>query len=343
MPENTSKFAMPSRLIFDEASATDTYGKFIAEPLEDGFGHTLGNALRRVLWSSLEGVAVTWIKIDGVPHEFTTIPNVIEDVTDIVLNFKQILIECSGDLPRKLEIRLNDRVGEITAGDIAVDGVTRVLNPELVLFTVDKPVDMYVELEIARGRGYRPADENKSSDQAIGVIPIDSLFSPIRRVAYAVHDCRVGQRTDYDRLELEVWTDGRIAPADAVKQAAQILHQHLGVFMGIDGDSLDDTSSLITSQEDEELLRKLLFNVADLELSVRAQNCLNNANISTLGEMVLKTEAEMLKFRNFGQKSLTELKEKLTEMGLHLGLELKEEVRLAFEKEIEKIRGPKAE
>ncbi len=264
-------------------------------------------------------------------------------MTDIVLNFKQVLIECSGDLPRKLEIKLNSKVGAVTAGDIEVDGVSKVLNPELHLLSVDKPTDLYVELEIAKGRGYRPAEENKRDDHPIGVVPIDSLFSPIRRVSYAVHDCRVGQRTDYDRLEVEIWTDGRIDPREALTQASQILTQHLNVFSGLDGAQDDDTSSLITTAEDEELLRKLLANVADLELSVRAQNCLNNASICTIGEMTQKTEAEMLKFRNFGQKSLNELKEKLTDLGLHLGMELKEEVGIAFEKELEKLRGAKGE
>lgn len=343
MPELANKFAMPNRLVVDEETASDTYARFTAEPLEKGFGHTIGNALRRVLWSSLEGIAITWIKIDGVPHEFTTMPHVLEDVTDIVLNFKKVLFECSGDLPRKLEIKLSNRSGEVKAGDISGDGVTRVINPDQHLLTIDKPIDLYIEMEIDKGRGYNVAEENKRDDHPIGVIPIDSLYSPIRRVAYAVHDCRVGQRTDYDKLELEVWTDGRIDPRDAVTQAAQILNQHLAVFMGVNGQSASETASLITSAEDESLLRKLLLNVNDLELSVRAQNCLNNANIRTIGEMVQKTESEMLKFRNFGQKSLNELKEKLVEMGMHLGMELKEEVRIAFEKEIEKQRGVKGE
>ncbi len=343
MPEIASKFAMPHKLVVNEDTATDTYAKFVAEPLEKGFGHTLGNALRRVLWSSLEGIAVTWIKIDGVPHEFTTIDNVIEDVTDIVLNFKKVLFECSGDLPRQLELKVSSRSGELKAGDIDTDGVTSIINPEQHLLTIDKPIDLLIEMEIDRGRGYRPAEDNKRDDHPIGVIPIDCLFSPVRRVAYAVHDCRVGQRTDYDRLELEVWTDGRLDPRESVIQAANILHQHLSVFMGVDGQQEDDSSTLITSEEDEEMLRQLLLSVDDLQLSVRAQNCLNNAEICTVGEMVQKSEAEMLKFRNFGQKSLNELKEKLTEMEMHLGMELKEEVRIAFERELEKVRGAKSE
>lgn len=336
MPDLAS-FAMPNTLAVNEESASNTYARFTCEPLEKGFGNTLGNALRRILLSSLEGVAVSSIRIDGVPHEFTTIPDVIEDVTDIVLNFKRVLLQCSGDLPRTLELRAS-KAGEITAAAIAADGVTQVLNPEQPLFTLDKDREIFIELEIDKGRGYRPADENKRRDQPIGVIPIDSLFSPIRRVAYSVHDCRVGQRTDYDSLELEVWTDGRIDPRDAVKQAAQILVHHLSIFTGVPATDADDTSNLITNAEDEALLRKLLYNVNELELSVRAQNCLNNANIRTLGELVLRSESEMMKYRNFGQKSLSELKEKLTEMDLHLGMELKEEVRIAFEKELEKQR-----
>ncbi len=336
MPE-MAQFAMPQRVVLDEETATDTYGRFIAEPLEKGFGNTLGNALRRVLLSSLDGVSVSNIKIDGVPHEFSSIPNVVEDVTEIVLNFKKVLFECSGDLPRKLELRVK-RAGEITAADIETDGVTSCLNPEQYLCTVDKERELLIELEIARGRGYRSADENKTEEQPIGVVPIDCLFSPVRRVAYHVTDCRVGQRTDYDRLESEVWTDGRITPTDAVKQAGQILAQHITIFTGLDGDDDDDPTRLITCAEDEELLNKVLMNVGDLQLSVRAQNCLNNANIRYIGDLVQRTEGEMMKYRNFGQKSLNELKDKLTEMGLHLGYDLKEEVRIAFEKQLEKMR-----
>jgi DNA-directed RNA polymerase subunit alpha len=336
MPDVTN-FVLPSRLVLEEETATKTYGRFIAEPLENGFGQTVGNALRRILLSSLEGTSVTSIKIDGVSHEFGPIPDIIEDATDIVLNFKKILLECSGEVPRKLELHTT-RAGEIKAGDITSDGVTTILNPDLVLCTVDKPRELRVEIEINRGRGYHSADENKGVDKPIGVIPIDSLYSPVTRVAYHVHACRVGQRTDYDRLEIEIWTDGRIAPADALKHSANILMYHMSVFTGVNGRLDDGTSSLITNAEDEAMLKKLLTNVNDLELSVRAQNCLNNANICTIGELVQRSESEMMKYRNFGQKSLNELKEKLTEMGLHLGYELKEEVRLAFRKEQEKSR-----
>ncbi len=337
MPDMAT-FAMPTRLLIEEDKCTDTYGLFVAEPLEKGYGHTLGNAMRRVLLSSLEGVSVSSIRIEGVPHEFGSVPDVIEDVTDIVLNFKKVLFDCSGDLPRKLELRVN-KAGDINAGEIQVDGVTTVINPDQHICTLDKERELIIEIEIDRGRGYRPAEDNKREDQPIGVIPIDCLFSPIRRVGYHVSDCRVGQRTDYDRLELEVWTDGRIHPKDAVKQAAQILAHHLNIFSGIDGEDDDDPSKLITSAEDEELLKKLMLNVNDdLELSVRAQNCLNNANIRYVGELCQRTEGEMMKYRNFGQKSLNELKEKLADLGLHLGFDIKEEVRIAFEKQVEKLR-----
>lgn len=336
MPDMAT-FTMPKRLMVDESTATGTYARFIAEPLEQGYGHTLGNALRRVLLSSLEGTAASSIRIDGVPHEFTTIPDVIEDVTDVVLNFKKVRFSCSGDLPRMLELRVS-RVGEITAGDISTDGVTQVLNPDQHLFTLDKEREILIEIEVDRGRGYRPADDNKKDDQPIGVIAIDSLFSPIRRVSYSVHECRVGQRIDFDRLEVEIWTDGRIQPEDALRQSAQVLLDHLAIFTDLDGAAEDETANLITTAEDEALLRKLLRNVNELELSVRAQNCLDNATIRTIGELIRRPEAEMLKYRNFGQKSLNELKEKLTDLGLHLNMEIKETVRIAFEKEVEKMQ-----
>lgn len=337
MPDLAS-FEMPNRLEIDEDKCTDTYGVFVAEPLEKGFGNTLGNAMRRVLLSSLEGIAVSSIRIDGIQHEFSAIPDIIEDATDIVLNFKKVRFNCSGELPRKLELRAS-KAGDVTAADIQVDGVTSVINPKQHICTLDKDRDLMIEIEIDSGRGYCSADDNKRDDQAIGVIPVDSLFSPVTRVAYHVADCRVGNKTDYDRLELEVWTDGRIHPKDAVKQASCILAHHLTIFSGIDGEDTDDPANLITTAEDEDLLKRLLLRVnEDLELSVRAQNCLNNANIRYVGELCQRTEGEMMKYRNFGQKSLTELKDKLNELGMHLGFEVKEEVRIAFEKHLEKMR-----
>lgn len=328
-------FTMPTQLVVDEESQTNTYGKFVAEPLEKGFGHTLGNALRRVLLSCLEGVAVSSIRVHGAQHEFSSLPGVIEDLTEIVLNFKEVLFECNGETPRQLELRSNHD-GEVHAGEIAVDSVTRVLNPEKVICTCDRESEIVIELEIDRGRGYRPAEENKREDHPIGVIPTDSLFSPIRRVAYFVSATRVGQRTDYDRLELEVWTDGRVSPGDAVRRAASILADHLKVFTGLDPIDDDPAGKLITTPEDEALLRKLLRPVTELELSVRAQNCLNNADIHTIGDLVQRGEAEMLKYRNFGQKSLNELKEKIVEMGLELCMDISENVRIALQREQQK-------
>ena len=332
-------FRMPNQLVIDETTSTNTYAKFVAEPLEKGFGHTLGNALRRVLLSCLEGVAVSSIHVHGAQHEFSSMPGVIEDITEIVLNFKEVLLECNGETPRRLELRTNHD-GEIRAGEIAVDSVTRVLNQEKVICTCDRETELIIEIEIDRGRGYRPADDNKREDHPIGVIPTDSLFSPIRRVAYFVSATRVGQRTDYDRLELEVWTDGRVSPGDAVRQAACILADHLKVFTGLDPIDEDPAAKLITTPQDEALLRKLLRPVTELELSVRAQNCLNNADVHTIGDLVQRGEAEMLKYRNFGQKSLNELKEKIVEMGLELCMDISENVRIALQREQQKRSVP---
>jgi DNA-directed RNA polymerase subunit alpha len=334
---DTAHFEMPEAMVVDEATATLTYSRFVAEPMEKGFGHTLGNSLRRVLLSSLDGIAVSWIRIDGVPHEFTTMDDVIEDVTEIVLNFKKVRFKSEGELPRKLTLKTS-KAGVITAADISLDGVTKIVNPEQMLLTVDQARDIHVEFEIVEGRGYRPAEENKQEDHPIGVIPVDCLFSPVVRVAYSVHDCRVGQRTDYDSLELEVWTDGRMEPKDAVKQAAAILGDHLAVFSGGVASRAASGASLINSPEDEAMLRKMLRNVNELQLSVRAQNCLDNANLRYFGEVIQKPESELLKYRNFGQKSADELKVKMLELDCSLGMEIKETVRQAFEKEVVKLR-----
>lgn len=338
MGSTKALFAMPNRLALDEETATATYGKFVAEPFEKGFGHTIGNSLRRVLLSSLEGVSVTWIKIDGVLHEFAPVNDVVEDVTDIVLNFKKVKFNCDSDHPIKLEL-IKDTAGPVTAGDIITAGSpAEVVNPDQHICTLDKDTKLRIELEIAKGRGYRPAEDNKPEDAPIGLIPIDSIFSPIERVSYAVADTRVGQMTDFDKLEIDVWTDGRIEPAEAVKQASAILRDHLAVFCDVDEDT-DSPESLISSPEDEALLRKMLINVQSIELSVRAQNCLKNAEIRFLGELVQKTESEMLKYRNFGKKSLDEIKERMQEMGLCLNMKLKDEVRLAFHKTLEREEG----
>jgi len=331
MPGMTA-FTMPSALVKDDKTATPHYAKFIAEPLEKGYGHTIGNALRRVLLSSMEGVAISAIRVDGVPHEFSSIPDVVEDVTEIIMNMKLVRLECSGDLPRTLEL-VATKAGLITAAAIREDGVTSVVNTDQVICTLDKDRELRMELEIDRGRGYRPAEDNKRDDHPIGVIAIDCMFSPIERVRYDVFACRVGQRTDYDRLEIEVWADGRVDPEEAVINAARILREHLAVFAATSADETVETR--ITSEEDQKMLEMLCTSVNDMELSVRAKNCLNNAQIRTVGQLVQKSENEMLKFRNFGKKSLDEIKEKLEETGLSLDMNLKDEVREAFEQRLQ--------
>lgn len=337
MSSTKANFAMPSKLVLDESTATNTYGSFIAEPFEKGFGHTIGNSIRRILLSCLEGVSITWIKIDGALHEFATIDDVVEDVTDIVLNFKKVKFTTEGELPRKLEL-VKTTKGAVTAADIITDGVTTVVNPEQYICTLDKNTKFRVEFEIRKGRGYKSAEENKPEDAPIGVIPIDSLFSPVVRVKYEVSDTRVGNMTDYDKLHLEVWTDGRVNPQDAVKKSAMILRDHLSILADVNEEQ-DTPESLITTPEDEALLRKMLINVLSIELSVRAQNCLKNAEIKYLGELVQKTESEMLKYRNFGKKSLDEIKDRMQEMGICLSMKLKDEVRLAFSKILEREEG----
>lgn len=321
-------FTMPEALALDEASATDQYGKFVAEPWEKGFGHTLGNALRRILLSSLGGVAVTSVRIEGVAHEFAAMPDVLEDVTDIILSIKKLRFRCDGDLPRTLELYA-DKAGPITAASIREDGVTTVLNPDAVLCTLDQDRPIRMEIEIDSGRGYRPAEENKREDQPIGVIPIDCIFSPVERVRYDVQACRVGQRTDYDRLELEIWTDGRMSPDEALRHAAGILQDHLNVFVHVAESETQEELAL--SADDQDMLDKMCETVKDLELSVRARNCLHNANITYIGELIQKSESEMLKYRNFGKKSLQEISEKLEGMGLDFGMEISENVKKAFE------------
>lgn len=318
---------MPKTLAVDKASATSTYAKFVAEPWEKGFGHTVGNALRRILLSSMEGVAVSSVKIDGVPHEFSTIPDVREDVTEVVLNLKKIHLQCVGELPRRIEL-FAEKAGPVTAASVREDGVTTVLNPDLLICTLDRDRPLHMEIMVDTGRGYRSAEENKADDQVIGVIPIDSLFSPVERVRYDVQACRVGQRTDYDRLEFEVWTDGRIDPQVAVMNAAKILRDLTKVFITPSGD--EGGTAKTAAPADKEFMEKLLINVNDMELSVRAKNCLNNAEINVLGELVQKTEAEMLKFRNFGKKSLDEIKNSLVPLGLQLGMTLSDDIKAAL-------------
>ena len=320
MPIRLARFEMPKRILKDEAEATNTYAKFIAEPFEAGYGRTIGNSLRRVLLSSLEGAAISSVKIEGAQHEFCALNGVVEDVTDIILNFKKVLLAFYSRSPRKLKISVKGP-GDVTAGNIQTDGTVEVLNPDHHIATLDKDGKFEAELEIKVGRGYCPADWNKKEEQEIGLIPIDSLFSPVRRVKYTIENTRVGRRTDYDKLVLEIWTDGRVTPDDALTLSAAILRHHLDVFVNFDKDIVEfEESERQVDPEREELRRKLNISVNEIELSVRAANCLNNANITTVGELAQKTEAEMLKYRNFGKKSLNEIKQKLSELGLALGM-----------------------
>lgn len=324
MPKRLGKFEIPSKLTKVEEGSTPTYAKFIAEPFEAGYGHTVGNSLRRVLLSSIEGSAISSIKIEGVNHEFQSVDGVVEDVTDIVLNLKKILIVSEKREPVKLHLKVN-REGAVTAADIQADSNIKIVNPDQIICTLDRKQTFEADIEIKTGRGYCPGESNKKEDQAIGVIAIDSLFSPVRLVRYAVENTRVGQITDYDKLVLEVWTDGRITPDDALKQSASILKHHLDVFDRVSQEAYEFESQAAEVSEEQNKLRKLLnMSVNEIELSVRAANCLNNANITTVGELAMKTEQEMLKYRNFGKKSLNEIKEKLEALGLSLGMKFDE-------------------
>ena len=311
---------MPKRLQKDEASATETYAKFVADPFETGYGHTVGNSLRRVLLSSLEGAAITSLKVDGAMHEFATVDGVAEDVTDIVLNLKKIKFKAHTRDEQTLLLSVN-KEGAVTAADIQTNQNVELVNPTQHICTLDKKKKLEMELTVKIGRGFCVSDENKKPGQAIGIVAIDSLFSPVTRVRYAVEAARVGNRTDYDRLVLEIWTDGRITPDDALTQASAILAHHLDVFVGYDKNAVEFEEAADKQDDEKAKLKKLLnMSVNEIELSVRAANCLNNANITTVGQLALKTEQEMLKYRNFGKKSLNEIKEKLVSLNLSLGM-----------------------
>jgi DNA-directed RNA polymerase subunit alpha len=311
---------MPKRLSKEDSAATETYARFVAEPFETGYGHTIGNSLRRVLLSSLEGAAIISVKIDGAMHEFATIDGVVEDVTDIVLNLKRIKFKAHSRDEQTLLLSVN-KDGPITAADIQLNQNVELVNPDQLICTLDKKKKFEMELTVKIGRGFCPSDENKKPGQPIGVVAIDSLFSPVTRVRYAVEAARVGQRTDYDRLILEIWTDGRISPDDALTQASAILQHHLDVFVGYDKNAVEFEEAADKQDEEKMKMKKLLnMSVNEIELSVRAANCLNNANITTVGQLAMKTEQEMLKYRNFGKKSLNEIKDKLAGLGLTLGM-----------------------
>ncbi|MEY4577383.1 MAG: hypothetical protein RL701_2086, partial [Pseudomonadota bacterium] len=299
-------------------SQSDRYAKFVCEPLERGFGLTLGNALRRVLLSSLQGSAISAVRIDGALHEFTSVPDVTEDVTDIVLNLKQVVVRNYG--PSGVTLRLEkDGPAEVKAGDIQSSDAIEILNKDLVICSVAKGGRFSAELTIGQGHGYVPAERNKEPTMPIGTIPIDALYSPLRKVNYTVTNARVGQQTDYDKLTLEVWTNGAVSPADAVAYAAKILKDQLTIFINFE----EESETLAKDDRQEEPLNENLFRtVEELELSVRSANCLQNANIHLIGELVQRSEGEMLKTKNFGRKSLKEIKEILAEMGLSLGMRI---------------------
>jgi DNA-directed RNA polymerase subunit alpha len=310
---------MPKQLVPDSGN-TERYGKFTLEPLERGFGPTLGNALRRVLLSSLQGASITAVRIDGVLHEFSTLPGVIEDVTEIVLNLKQVRLKLFGDGPKKGVFEMRGK-GEVRAGDLQVDPEVQVLNPDLHIASLNRDGDLRMEVEINGGRGYVSADQHSQTDRPIGVVPIDSLFSPVTKVNYTVEATRLGQRIDYDKLMLEVWTDGSILPHDAVAMAAKILSDHFRLLVQFEDEPVQEEELEV----DEEIVRvrKLLDkSVEELELSVRSSNCLRAAELKSIGDLVQKGEPEMLKFRNFGRKSLKEIQDILGEMGLHFGMDI---------------------
>jgi DNA-directed RNA polymerase subunit alpha len=312
-------FQRPKRLEFERETLTDRFGRFSAQPFERGFGTTVGNAMRRVLLSSIEGAAVTAVKIEGVLHEFSPIQGVVEDATDIILNLKQIPIKLHSEHAKTLTLRAM-RAGEVRAKDISADADVEILEPEAHIATVSEGGRLEMELRIKRGRGYVSADKNFDEDLGIGWIPIDSVHSPVKKVNYVVEAARIGQTTDYDKLTLEVWTSGAVTPRDAVSLAAKLIRDHFTIFIGLDeaGDQPLEVGDAPAASINEHLDKS----VEELELSVRSYNCLKNANIRTLRELVQKTEGDMLRTKNFGRKSLNEIKDILASMGLSLGMRL---------------------
>jgi len=311
---------MPKKIEMDEKTATERYARFVIEPLERGFGITVGNALRRVLISSLRGAAVSAVKLDGALHEFCALPGVYEDTTQIVQNLKQVRFKMHGEGPKRATVTLKGK-GEVKAGDLKVDHDVEVLNPELHLATLNDEGELNAEIEISMGRGYVPADQHPGGDRPIGTVTVDSLYSPVHKVNYTVEQTRIGQRIDYDKIILDIWTDGSVSPRDSLSHAAKILKDHFSLFVGFEEEEIQSEES--EPDEDSLRLKKLLDkSVEELELSVRSSNCLRAANINTLAELVTKTESEMLKYRNFGRKSLKEIQDVLSEMGLSFGMDM---------------------
>ena len=313
-------FQRPKRLEFERETLTDRFGRFYAQPFERGFGTTVGNAMRRVLLSSIEGAAVTAVKIDGVLHEFSPIPGVVEDATDIILNLKQIPLKMHTDATKTLYLRV-DKAGEVRARDIEADADIEILEPDAHIATVAEHGKLHMELRVKRGRGYVSADKNFDEDLGIGWIPVDSVHSPIKKVNYLVEAARIGQNTDYDKLTVDVWTNGSVTPRDAVSLSAKLIRDHLNIFINLE-DAAEMTAEGGAESTGATSNENLDKSVEELELSVRSYNCLKNANIRTIRELVQKTEGEMLKTKNFGRKSLNEIKEILGTMGLSLGMRL---------------------
>jgi DNA-directed RNA polymerase subunit alpha len=317
-------FQKPKRLEVDRDTATELYGRFYAQPFERGFATTVGNALRRVLLSSIEGAAVTAVRVEGVLHEFSPIPGAMEDTTDLILNLKRVPLKMHVDHPKTLTLRTSEP-GEVRAKHITPDPDVEILEPEAYIATLGAGSTLAVEMRVKPGRGYVSADKNFDEDLSIGWIPLDSVHSPVKKVNYFVDQARVGQATDYEKLTLEAWTNGAVSPRDAVGLAAKLMKDHLQIFINIEEDEEEETESVVVEVSDEEkgaLYEKLGKSVDEMELSVRSYNCLKNANIRTIGELVQKTESEMLKTKNFGRKSLNEIKEILAGMGLSLGMKL---------------------
>lgn len=319
-------FEMPKRLVCDNTTLTPTYGKFVAEPFERGFGTTIGNSLRRVLLSSIEGAAVSNVRMEGALHEFSSLEGVLEDVPQIILNIKKLILRYHGKGPKKIMIDVK-RKGEVTAKDIQADETVEVINHDLHLATLTKETRFFVEMEVARGRGYVPAERNKQEGSPIGVIAIDSSFSPVTKVNYTVEETRVGQMTDYDKVILEVWTNGALSPEEAMLYASNILQRHLDIFVNY-GEIPEEEEE--EEGEDKEFMELVSKPISELELSVRSANCLAAASIKTIGDLVRKTESQMLKYKNFGKKSLAEIQGILTSMGLTLGMDV--EARLKKKK-----------
>ena len=310
-------FQKPKRLEVDSKTLTDKYGKFWAQPFERGYGITIGNALRRILLSSTEGAAITAVKIEGVLHEFSPVPGCVDDTTDIILNLKQIPFRIHTDYPETLTLNA-EGPGTVTAGDIEANSNVEILDPSMPVATLSEEGKLSMEMRIKKGRGYIPADRNFDEDLGIGFIPLDSVHSPVRKVNYTVEDARLGQTTDYDKLTMEVWTNGAVAPQDAIALASKLLKDHMAIFINFE-EAPEEEMDFPTS-EDERLYEQLNRSVDELELSVRSYNCLKNADIRTIGDLVIRTEPEMLKTKNFGRKSLNEIKDILAEMGLGLGM-----------------------